>query len=111
MPTVEVDFKGLHVAILCQEAGIPLTDDTYKLPDGLIPDASPDEQRDLVKKLVLTAINAKTEKAAFSAFRDGYPPGSTGSFLKNSVLRAFLDRLLAKYPHLNGCLCSDLREP
>jgi hypothetical protein len=107
VPTVEVNFKGLHVAILCQEAGIPLTDDPYKLTDGLIPDTGPDEQRELVKKLVLTAINAKAEKSAFSAFRDGYPPGSTGSSLKNSVLRALLDQFLAKYPYLNGCLCSD----
>jgi hypothetical protein len=107
VPTVEVDFKGLHVAILCMEAGVPLLDDPYRLAEGLIADTDAQEQRELVKKLVLTAINAKSERAAYAAFRDGYPVGSKGKSLTNDVLKTVLQAFLAKYPHLDGCLCSD----
>jgi hypothetical protein len=107
VPAVEVDFRGLHIAILCLETGVPLTDDPYQLPDGLIPEATRDEQRELVKKLVLTAINAKSERAAYFAFRDGYPAGARGKSLPNEVLKTVLRAFIAKYPHLDGYLCSD----
>lgn len=35
-PTVEVDFRGLHVSLLSLEAGVELTADPYDLPEGLL---------------------------------------------------------------------------
>ncbi|MFB9231835.1 hypothetical protein ACFFUT_08560, partial [Pseudohalocynthiibacter aestuariivivens] len=106
-PTVEVDFRGLHVAILSKEMGIPLEGDPYLLPAGLLPSISDEEQRTFVKQLVLTAINAKNEKTTYSAFRDGFPAGSNGKSLTNAKLRKLLDAFVTKHPHLSDCLCSD----
>ena len=36
-PTVEVDFKGLHIAILSAEQGLAMEGDPYELPPGLVP--------------------------------------------------------------------------
>lgn len=66
-PTVEVDYKGLHVQILSAEKGVVLGGDPYQLPGGLIPGAPDALQRTIIKKLVLTALNARTRKAAFAS--------------------------------------------
>ena len=96
-PTIEVDFQGLHVAILSKEKGIPLKGDPYALPDGILPDIPKQEQRAYIKQLVLTAINARDEKTTYSAFRDGCSTGSVGKSLENSSLRILLDAFVAKY--------------
>ncbi|PWE28758.1 hypothetical protein DDZ14_18805 [Maritimibacter sp. 55A14] len=107
VPSVEVDFRGLHVAILSKEKGVPLTDDPYLLPAGLLPGVAPAEQRGFVKRLVLTAINAAGEKAAYAAFREGYPKGSPGKALTNQSLGTLIGAFLRKHPHLEDCLFSD----
>jgi len=107
VPTVEVDFKGLHVAILSAEKGKPLEGDPYELPEGTLPGAPPELQRALLKKLLLTAINARDDKSAFRSFRDGYPAGHMAKGLSNEELSTFLAAFTKKHPHLADSICSD----
>jgi hypothetical protein len=106
-PTVEVDFKGLHVAILSAERGVEIDGDPYALPNGLVPDAPPELQRMIIKKLVLTALNARTEQAAFASFREGFATGHMAKGLTNKELAALLIAFKTRHPHLVDCLCAD----
>jgi hypothetical protein len=42
-PTVEVDFKGLHVAILSAQKGLSVEGDPYALPEGLVAGTPPQQ--------------------------------------------------------------------
>lgn len=106
-PTVEVDYKGLHVSILSAQKGVRIEGDPYALPAGLVSGAPPDLQRELVKKLVLTALNAKSKKAAFASFRDGFVTGHMGKGLANKELEALLVAFTDRHPHLADCVCTD----
>jgi hypothetical protein len=106
-PTVEVDFKGLHVAILSAERGVTIEGDPYELPAGLVPGALPELQRILLKKLVLTALNANSEQAAFASFREGFPTGHMAKGLTNKDLGGLLVAFARRHPHLVDCLCAD----
>ena len=75
-PTIEVDYKGLHVSLLSAKKGIVDIEDHYELGALILPEAFALEQRDIVKSLLLTAINAKSPKSAFAAFRNSQPQGS-----------------------------------
>lgn len=63
-PVVELDFDGMHIAMLYAEAGLPLPDDCHTIEGW---------PRHLVKVANFTLINSKTEKdARFSiAHSDG----------------------------------------
>jgi len=106
-PTVEVDFQGLHVAILSLERGIKLEDDPYELPEGTIAGVPAILQRQLIKQLVLIAINAGNKGSAFSSFRDGFPQGHVAKTLTNNQLEHFLSAFTKKHPQLEDKLCSD----
>lgn len=106
-PTVEVDFKGLHIAILSAEKGVTIEGDPYALDAGLIAGTPEDLQRSMVKQLVLTALNAKDRKSAFQSFRDGYPAGHIGKEMTNKELDTVLDGFVAKHPHLAELVCAD----
>ena len=67
--TVEVDYSGFHVSIAYGLEGLQPPDDPYTLKT-LVEPLNPKQQRQDVKLLVLTAINAKDRKSADSAFRD-----------------------------------------
>ena len=108
MPTVEVDYRGLHVAILSAQKGIQDDPrDRYDLGTQILPQFDLKEQRSIVKLLVLTAINAKSEKSAYAAFRDDQPTGSIQKKLTDKELSAFLMAFVSKHPHLQDDLCSD----
>lgn len=107
-PTVEVDFKGLHVAILSAQQGVAVEGDPYALPEGVVPGTPATLQRTLVKKLVLTALNAQSKSAAFASFREGFPNGHMAKGLTNKELEALLTAFTARHPHLEGSLCADL---
>lgn len=98
----------MHIQILAARKGAELPPDPYKLPPGLFPDTDPKEQRDLVKQLVLTALNAKDTRSACAAFRDSLDVGHPGKHLKNVVLKKTLDAFSAHVPALGDCLCSDV---
>ncbi|MFC6637969.1 hypothetical protein GV827_06980 [Sulfitobacter sp. JBTF-M27] len=107
-PTVEVDYKGLHVAILSAQKGIQDDPkDRYDLGQQLLPQFNLQEQRAIVKLLVLTAINAKSEESAYGAFRNDQPTGSLQKKLTNTELSLLLNAFTDKHPHLQEDLCSD----
>jgi hypothetical protein len=106
-PTVEVDFKGLHVAILNAEQGIETVGDVYELPLGVVPGAPATLQRDIVKRLVLIALNATSKTSAFKSFRDDFPGNTMQKTLSDKELQVVLDAFVRANPHLEGSLCSD----
>lgn len=107
VPTIEVDYKGLHVAILSIEQGQPLDVDPYGLPEVVLEGMEMPQQRKYLKHLVLTAINARSEKSAYKAFRENFAPTERGKRLKDRELQSLLDAFLAKHPHLADCMFSD----
>lgn len=108
LPTVEVDYKGLHVALLSAKRGIgPKPGDRYALKHHLLPSFTSKEQRAILKSLVLTAINAKDEKSAYRAFRDDQPAGTLEKKLKDAELSLLLSAFIEENPHLSSDLCSD----
>ncbi|QAX30614.1 hypothetical protein [Leisingera sp. NJS204] len=106
-PTVEVDYRALHVAILAAKHGVQLESDPYVLEDGLIKDMDPAKQRKLVKSLVLMALNASSRNKACSAFRNDAPTGSQEKSMKNAELFKVLDAFVEKHPFLRDDICAD----
>ncbi len=106
-PTVEVDFKGLHVSLLSAEQGVILEGDPYTLEGLELPGVPAALQRSLVKQLVLTALNAKDRKSAFQSFREGWPANHYGKGLVNDDLSVLLDAFTGQHPHLKELVCAD----
>jgi len=84
-PTIEVDFKGLHVAMLYAKAGEDMVSDPYNIPPTIYSAYPSELVRKLVKQLVLTAINAKDKSSAYRAFREGFPSGHVGKTLMSTA--------------------------
>ncbi len=103
-PTIEVDFKGYHVAILANEHGVSkhIDYDWYALDELFIKDFDAETQRKALKLLVLTAINAKDKDTAFQAFRR-----NSKLSLKNIQLDFLLSKFIEKHPYLEEGICSD----
>ena len=106
-PTVEVDYKGLHAAILSAEKGIVYGGDRYELGSVVCPRLDKQQQRKAVKLIVLAAINAKDRSSAFGAFRQAQPTGSVEKTLDNDELGLLLDTFLQQHPYLEDGICSD----
>ena len=106
-PTVEIDFKGLHITLLSLEAGVGLEGDPYALPDAGLENVNRQTQRELVKSLVLKAINAQDRQTAFSSFREDWPTGHFAKRLTNRQLSELLDLFVTRHPHLEDKLCAD----
>ena len=107
-PTVEVDYSGIHVAILSALRDKPANvGDRYRLKKHILQEFTEDEQRAIVKHLVLTAINARNEKTTYQAFRDDQPTGSRQKRLKDPELALFLEAFIEENQHLQDDLCSD----
>jgi hypothetical protein len=108
LPTVEVDYKGLHASILAAEAGrYDRNKDIYDLGEQILPQFDMKRQRKIVKLLVLTAINAATEKDAFAAFRDDCETGTPEKKLTNKELEQYLTKFTQLHPYLEDKLCTD----
>ena len=103
-PTIEVDFKGYHVAILANEQGIskPVDYDWYNFDEVFIDGFDAKTQRKALKLLVLTAINAKDKDKAFQAFRN-----NSRHRLENTQLELLLSKFIEKHPYLEEGICSD----
>ena len=106
-PTVEVDYKGLHAAILSAKKDVICDGDRYDLGTIVCPRLDKQQQRKAVKLLVLAAINAKDRKSAFGAFRQAQLSGSIEKTLTNDELGSLLDTFLQQHPYLEDGICSD----
>jgi hypothetical protein len=106
-PTVEVDFKGMHIAMLNAKLDAPATYDPYRIDSAVFPDIDIQTQRDWTKRLVLCAINADSRKSAYAAFREQSETGSAEKRLTNQKLDLLLDVFVEKNPHLKSSLLSD----
>ncbi|NIZ63528.1 hypothetical protein DL239_21460, partial [Sedimentitalea sp. CY04] len=108
VPTIEVDFKGLHVNLLSILSGAgKIQGDPYDLTGGFLKGADRIQQRAYLKYLVLASINAKDKNSAFRAFRDNYPKGDPGKSFTNAALEAILNEFLTRTPQLKGSLFAD----
>ena len=106
-PTLEVDYKGLHAAILSAEKEVVYSGDRYDLGSVVCSKLDKQQQRSAVKLLVLAAINAKDRSSAFGAFRQAQPSGSVEKTLNNDELGFLLDTFLQQHPYLEDGICSD----
>ena len=106
-PTIEVDYQGLHVAMLYAQAGQPMTLDPYLISVKGFPDHSPEQLRSLTKQLVLKAINAKDKRSAYQAFRTGLPEGDPAKRLQDTDLDRITAAFLNRNPPLEKALFSD----
>lgn len=106
-PTLEVDFKALHIQILSAEQGVEVETDPYSLPAGTVPGASEGLQRRLVKRLMLTALNAPDSLSAYGSFRDDWPKGHMAKGMTNRELEALMSVFLEYHPHLNNLVFAD----
>jgi hypothetical protein len=101
-PTVEVDYKAFHPNLLLKD---PVYD-PYDLEDLILPEIIKDlsEQRDVIKSLILMAINADSLSLAFQSFRRQQKTGSPYKRLKDDHLRLLLDAFTDRYPELKDQL-------
>jgi hypothetical protein len=106
-PTIEVDFQGLHIAMLYAKAGQDMTHDPYQpAVDSFSADqAAP--LRSLTKDLVLKAINAKDKSSAYNSFRSEYPSDHVGRHMTNAELDRLMDAFLRRNPCLRDYLFDD----
>ena len=102
-PTDEIDFSGLHPTLLALDHGKLLEGDKYDLGRPVLDTVKMSEQRNIVKELVLIAINAKSKSEAYAAY-NGRNKDKT---LAHSELDQLLAAFIEKYPFLQGELCSD----
>ncbi len=61
-PTTEIDFSAYHILMLYHQEGIDYPNDPYTVCEG-------PERRQIYKAVGLVAINAKSNKSAYSAIR------------------------------------------
>ena len=110
--TVEVDYSGFHVSIAYGLEGLQPPDDPYIL-NTLVEPLKPKQQRQDVKLLVLTAINAKDSKSAFNAFRDErnreqrHLPEDQKISYRNEMLKLLLDQFVEENKPIEHYLCTD----
>ena len=106
----ELDYSGLHIVILYAQLKLDYwalgIGDPYNLAD-LNLDFSSDAQREVIKLLFLVSLNARNEKAAFSAFRQQAPTGSPEKRLKDDQLKTVLDALRVKHKVIADKIASD----
>ncbi len=106
-PTIEVDFQGLHINLIYAELGEELVGDPYDISPIKIPGYPPILIRNMIKRLVLTAMNAKDKSSAYRAFREGYPAGNAGKNMTNEKLEELLAAFLTRNPKVSDFLFSD----
>ena len=100
-PTDEIDFSGLHPTLLALKKGHKLEGDRYDLGYQDCSTIPLSKQRDIVKRLVLIAINAKSRQKAFGAYNSNNEP------VKARDLTKLLDAFIDKHPYLKNDMCTD----
>ena len=108
MPTVEIDYKALHVVLAYSEKHIDYwkktSVDPYKIPIRNIND--PKVSRQAIKLLFMMAINADNEELAFSAFRNEWNYKKFGGKFDNEVLSEALQTIKKKHPDISDLICT-----
>jgi len=95
-PTIEADYSGLHPNLLAIEFGGSFDGDPYTINKQLM-----DNQRKVMKGLLLKVINAKTIDSGIRAFQTderGY---------KKKDLVELLDAYIEEYPFMRDAIGSD----
>jgi len=105
-PTVEIDYKAMHIALLFSEIGYHHECDPYTLDASVFPQWNGFDQRQAIKALVLMAINASSKSKAFRAFRADQLEGHPFKRLTDEQLTKLLNAFTEKYPELEPYLCS-----
>jgi hypothetical protein len=111
-PTIEQDYSSLHIALLYARRGVNYykerEGDAYQIdtPSFL---STPEQTRQYAKRLLLTAVNAKSDKATFKAFRSDCndDEDKVGGRLTDKQLSILLDGLRQKHPRIADDLASD----
>ena len=106
-PTIEVDFQGLHINLIYAELGEEIVGDPYDISAIEFPGFPPILVRNMIKRLVLTAMNAKDKSSSYRAFRDGFSANHVGKQLTNEELDKFLEAFLTRNPKLEDHMFSD----
>jgi hypothetical protein len=94
-PTSEVDYRGMHIRLLYQEADKPMPDDPY--------DFAP---RDQAKLALLIAINARSHSSAVRALADALRRGG-GVGDPYATAQKLLRAAKARHPDIAWALASD----
>lgn len=105
-PTIEIDFKAMHVALLFAAMNQQSEFDPYSLEDELLAGFSLTEQRSVLKQLVLMALNSDTRSQAFRAFRSDQSKDSSRRKLKDKELGRLLTAFTNTYPSIEPYICS-----
>ena len=79
-PTKEFDYSNLHAALLYAQAGLPLADDAYSLPNV------PAQYRKLIKSTFFKLVNAREDQRIEPPRADALPPGMSWQQLQNAVI-------------------------
>jgi hypothetical protein len=94
--TVELDYDALHPTILYNLKGLEMVEDPYDIIPG-------SEPRKIKKKVLLTALNAPSDKKAIRGIRKGLiDAGIRGDMLKDKFLKDLLDRTKKAHPHIES---------
>lgn len=104
---VEVDFKGMHIALLNAMLGVPPVEDPYHLDELHLSTGDLQWQRKVLKGLILTALNARSLKKAFAAFRSNQDEGTPERSLSDRDLEVLLWAYVRQHPHLEQAFGAD----
>ena len=108
MPTIEDDYGSLHPILLYAKKGIDYHSlekgDPYNVAKLYL--ENPDDQRKLIKKLFLTAINAKDEKSCFHAVKSELQTELQNFKFTFDNLREILDELKSLHPEISDDFCN-----
>lgn len=106
-PTSEIDYKNNHIVLLYAHEGLEYPGgDAYDV-EQLAELSHISDYRQLVKDLLLMAINAKDSSSTFSAFRSDAKAGSPEKRLTNPQLSLVLQLLREKHSPIAHHLASD----
>ena len=100
MPTIEIDYKGIHPSILSINRGEKFIG--YDLDKLVLPNLTKEQQGKAIKLLVLSSINASSKEQAYRAFSS-----KSGISLKDHELNLLLDGFLKLNPHLEEDFFAD----
>jgi len=102
-PTVEPDFGAHHVRLLYVLKGI-----SYEGKDPYVECCNSEDERPILKKIILVAINAKDERGAILAAKEElWKKGFRGACLKHHYISDCIKRFKEHHPTIAGLIHKD----